>query len=609
MWLINTSTHRLVFHANEPTDKYLILSHTWEEEEVTFQDFQDLDFARTKKGFSKIEETCRLAREISLGWAWIDTCCIDKTSSAELSEAINSMFRWYHNSAICAAYLSDLPPHDGHAPSRGQMTRGAPGEDLEEPLKENFFSSVDESGLEFGGEWDGSSEGDPDSGGDPDNELLSEFEKELLKEHKSSDKTSWAKVEFPKCRWFTRGWTLQELLAPNNVKFYDKQWNFLGNKISLRDLLSEITNIDSLALTKSRPLRDYSVAARMSWSSERVTTRPEDQAYCLLGIFGVYMPLIYGEGTHAFARLQEEICRTTNDLSLFAWTSQQIALHDHHGLFAQSPADFWDCHRIERFSLSRRRDSDLTVTNNGLIFNKALIYSEGRSRIVLMLDCFSSEPGMTQNPMPIGIFIRQIGGQFCRKSAWELCKGLCYSSSSRMLSVLSLNARKFRFTRPAVPQSALGWETKIQLTRPDINVKLLSCLPLPYRTSPRVISWSIDDPAYLVYCILRFDNLSPSGQDGERFLFLVAWSLDAKDGTNKAFVWTEQCEFWHKICKILESREEAFPWPKNYVLRELLLDGKKEERLEASYRGKQEILTINVTKSSTGRDLEIMIER
>src|SRR5262245_47745262 len=113
MRLVNTSTFRLEqFIVNPPA--YAILSHTWEEEEVTFQDFTHpgADVSRNRKGFAKIQRTCRQAKQDGLGYAWVDTCCIDKTSSAELTEAINSMFAWYSSSAVCYVILTDLGPDD-----------------------------------------------------------------------------------------------------------------------------------------------------------------------------------------------------------------------------------------------------------------------------------------------------------------------------------------------------------------------------------------------------------------------------------------------------------------------------------------------------------------
>jgi hypothetical protein len=127
--------------------------------------------------------------------------------------------------------------------------------------------------------------------------------------------------EFRKSRWFTRGWTLQELIAPSNVVFYSRFWDRLGTKIDQCDLLSEITGIDSTILRDDRDLKCISVAQKMSWAANRETTRVEDMAYCLLGIFDVNIPLLYGEGKKAFIRLQEEIVKSTEDHSIFAWRS------------------------------------------------------------------------------------------------------------------------------------------------------------------------------------------------------------------------------------------------------------------------------------------------
>ena len=197
---------------------------------------------------------------------WIDTCCIDKSSSAELSEAINSMFRWYEKAGVCYAYLSDVPA-----------------------------LSLSESPYD-------------------------------------------EKSPFRRSKWFTRGWTLQELLAPINVDFYDQSWSYVGSKgTKLDQLLREITGIYDLL--------EYShacVAKKMSWASQRVTTRVEDMAYCLLGLFNVHMPLLYGEGKNAFLRLQLEIMSKTNDDSIFAWDTRSIGIGGErsHSLLAPSPQPF-----------------------------------------------------------------------------------------------------------------------------------------------------------------------------------------------------------------------------------------------------------------------------
>ncbi|KAH7381851.1 heterokaryon incompatibility protein-domain-containing protein [Cadophora sp. MPI-SDFR-AT-0126] len=264
MRLINTKSLQLHDFSLAEIPPYAILSHTWGDSEVTFQDLSLPQSQRVvKKGYVKVEKTCELALKDGLGFAWIDTCCIDKSSSAELTESINSMFQWYKAAELCYIALEDLEP-----------------------------GTTYEAG-------------------------------------------------FPKCRWFTRGWTLQELLAPRTVEFYDMGWNHRGSRLDFTSTIARITSIPTSLLRGDSDVADYSVAERMSWAACRQTTRVEDVGYCLLGIFDVNMPLIYGEGTKAFRRLQEEIVKRNNDLTIFAWESpsQQSS---HFSLFAHSPEAFAD---------------------------------------------------------------------------------------------------------------------------------------------------------------------------------------------------------------------------------------------------------------------------
>lgn len=179
-------------------------------------------------------------------WVWIDSCCIDKTSSTELSEAINSMFRWYEQAEVCYAYLADVSS--------------------------------------------GSSLHTPES-------------------------------EFRRSRWHTRGWTLQELIAPSSLLFYSADWVFLGTRSQLSVLLHDITGVWPTLLDRTCGVWQTSIAMRMRWASKRRTTRVEDEAYCLMGLCGVDMPIIYGEGRRAFYRLQLEILKSSPDTSLFTWGS------------------------------------------------------------------------------------------------------------------------------------------------------------------------------------------------------------------------------------------------------------------------------------------------
>lgn len=252
MRLLHASTITLRSFSPNSIPPYAILSHTWgaEEDEVTLQELGQPSVLN-KPGYSKIEGACRQTLKDGLEYIWIDTCCIDKTSSAELSEAINSMFRWYHDARVCYVYLTDF------------STQGmASQDDLHKP--------------------------------------------------------------FRSCKWFTRGWTLQELLAPPFVRFHSREWHILGSKTTLSDEISSITGIDTRALTGTTRLSAYSIAQRMSWASHRTTTRPEDVAYCLLGLFQINMPLLYGEGEKAFSRLQEEIIKMSDDHSIFAWETDVI---------------------------------------------------------------------------------------------------------------------------------------------------------------------------------------------------------------------------------------------------------------------------------------------
>jgi hypothetical protein len=220
--------------------KYAILSHTWGAEEVTLA---DLTGGTSKKmaGYSKIQFCGEQARRDGLQYFWVDTCCIDKSNSSELAEAINSMFRWYQDATRCYVYLSDV--------------------------SKPAFDTNDKS-----------------------------------------NKLHW-EVTFRKSRWFTRGWTLQELIAPTSVEFFSKEGELLGNKSMLETAISSITGI-SLDVLRGHPLAECTIEERMTWAKARITKREEDHVYSLFGIFDVTMPLVYGEGkVKAFRRLYEEISR------------------------------------------------------------------------------------------------------------------------------------------------------------------------------------------------------------------------------------------------------------------------------------------------------------
>lgn len=213
-----------------------------------------------------ILQFCKLAREAQFQFVWVDTLCVDKTSSADISETINSLPGYFQHAGLCFVFLEDL--------------RGGPSLPWED---------------------------------------------------------TWAK-----CQYWTRAWTLQELLLPAKVQFYDAQWRLRGERSThpLPSLISGITGIDKDILTRRRRLHQTSVARRMSWAARREGARPEDASYSLLGIFDVRMPIVYGEGgRRAFRRLQEEILKSSNDMSLFSWTSD--VADDSRGIFANSPGEFF----------------------------------------------------------------------------------------------------------------------------------------------------------------------------------------------------------------------------------------------------------------------------
>jgi hypothetical protein len=323
MRLINVQDYSLI-NVNGPEDHpYAILSHTWGETgEVSFQDMQDLSVARTRDEWPKITETCALAQSHGIAYAWIDTCCIDKSSSAELSEAINSMFEWYKKASRCYAYLADLPA---------------------------------------------SPNGNPSS-------------------NRAKDQV---RADLERCRWFSRGWTLQELIAPEVVEIYDNSWTCRGTKADLRYELTRITNVDVSVLSNSEELSTIPVARKMSWAVKRLTTRPEDIAYCLLGIFGVNLPLIYGEGARAFIRLQEAIAQSTNDLSLFAWSEDEdVTSQLYYGVLARSPQQFACCRHLELVPDPLRHDTQFfTITNRGVEFQTSLKMDYTKKDYLMHLYC------------------------------------------------------------------------------------------------------------------------------------------------------------------------------------------------------------------------------
>jgi hypothetical protein len=347
MRLLDARTHRLVDFPADSIPRYAILSHRWgaTDEEVLFADVQAKSprVPKRKPGWQKVHDTCQQALDDGYQYVWIDTCTIDKTSSAELSEAINSMFVFYQRAAVCYAYLSDV-----------QADRSNP------------------YGLER---------------------------------------------ELPRSKWFTRGWTLQELLAPSNMHFFNYKWQLIGTKTSLKETLSKITGISPGILNGQFPIGSASIAQRMSWAALRKTTRPEDIAYCLMGMFSVHMPLLYGEGERAFLRLQEEIMKSSDDHTLFAWADPNAKDDDRFGLLAKHPSLFKGCgYLIPRVGAH----PPYSMTNRGLQITLSL--RTDRNEIRAALDCPHPDK-MKKNTTSIGIYVAKIsteGNQYARVKASAL---------------------------------------------------------------------------------------------------------------------------------------------------------------------------------------------
>ncbi|KAI9067529.1 HET-domain-containing protein [Trametes sanguinea] len=286
MRLIHTKTGRFHLVDDPRTTRFAILSHVWARQndpkfypEPTLQDIlriqaeydaEPADAPRTpiiSRLPEKIRRFCETAAKYHFDLAWGDSFCIDKTSSSELSEALNSMFDWYRYARLCFVYLADVAPIANTA--------------------------------------------------------------ELAR----------YRSQFRESRWYRRGWTLQELIAPTSLFFFSSEWTVIGSKHTLAPLIEEITQIPQDILTLQRPLETSSVACRMSWAVGRETTREEDEAYSLMGIFGVKITTTYGEGRYAFIRLQEEILKTISDQTLLAW-----GLHYQHSnrfIFQQPTEEGW----------------------------------------------------------------------------------------------------------------------------------------------------------------------------------------------------------------------------------------------------------------------------
>jgi hypothetical protein len=404
MRLLNVKTRRLEEFYGDEIPLYAILSHTWGREEVTFQDLANDDH-KQKHGYRKIDGCCQAAHEQRISYVWVDTCCIDKSSSAELSEAINSMFMWYAASRVCFIYLEDVP-----------------------------------TGL------------DPFS---PDS-------------------------AFRKSRWWTRGWTLQELLAPQYTIFFDSTWErvfspemgqglFTRVDLPIRSeqalklwppkrpenrlqtileqmrygLIIEITGIPKAVLIKTLPLSKVSAACKFSWAALRLTTRVEDKAYCLMGLLGVNMPLLYGEGDDAFVRLQGEVINSSDDISLLAWgynlPYEVIEELGYDKVLARSPMAFKRYPKSNHQHFRRPPKAHSTLTGHGLHIELPLLRIDAINRVWIGFVEESSDEDVDDS-VSIALVLVQKGEP--DKHIFERARGC------PVLKLLNFHSRKRLFRSP-----------------------------------------------------------------------------------------------------------------------------------------------------------------
>ena len=336
MFLIDTLSLELREFSGRDLPKYAILSHRWGEEEPNHKNFRKKRQTHLA-GYQKIVDCCDFVRARGHAWLWVDTVCIDKKSSAELSEAINSMYQWYQNASECYAYLEDLAP-------------------------EHCYGSAEEA--------------------------------------------------LQRSAWFTRGWTLQEMLAPMRLTIVNRDWIICGRTYPDEDglprvpandrsiwhydemlhALSALTSVPVRILNHQRSVYTESVATRMSWMGRRCTTRVEDQAYCMLGLFRINMPLLYGEGNNAFRRLQKEIVQDSSDETIFMAHSSRFI---NGGILNTKPSAYEHGSCVRRAHLFDR--PPYTFTNRGLrleFLPGSMVFAEPGStkKLLIALNCRVDSP-------------------------------------------------------------------------------------------------------------------------------------------------------------------------------------------------------------------------
>ncbi|PNP51254.1 hypothetical protein THARTR1_08158 [Trichoderma harzianum] len=496
--LINIETLKLEAFTGKKIPKYAILSHTWgpDSEELTFDDFEKGITDKPGIGTIKLKGCCDQVKkdnikeekgekendeERQIKYVWIDTCCINKSSSSELQEAINAMFDWYTSAAVCYVYLSDVPEDD------------KPPSDSES----KFFTS----------------------------------------------------------RWFSRGWTLQELLAPKEVRFYNAAWKPIGDKIEHSRTIEKITGISWLVLKGIDKIQNASVAQRMSWAARRETTRPEDLAYCLLGIFDIHMSMLYPEGgKDAFFRLQDLIMRKTGDDSILAW--------DHHEspnaqdpttggeIFAVSPAYFANSGKI----VARKPErifSEINVLGGRLGINLPLHRTES-GELFGLLNCGpkSTKEGVQCVGIPLARATSGVPNEYIRpkEGSLRLCPAPASDSSAEWIQIKKDGQK-------VAPTDEQCWlYDDASFTR--IHLELMEVQPSSWWDKKKgMISRLDSDDAAINRILMRCRYCNPESKtESPDFLFII--ELNQPGSNAKHLFHTAIC---HRDISLLELAEHFRP--------------------------------------------------
>ncbi|KAH7001125.1 hypothetical protein EDB80DRAFT_721522 [Ilyonectria destructans] len=385
MLLLDIATRKLLHHGPATGwPAYAAVSHCREDTEITINDLhsldtQDLKADSKRASFAWINRACSEARAFGVGKLWVDSLCIDRSSTAALSEAINSMFQIYQGSEVCLVHLSDI--------------------DSEKNPLDNPGHHIQHS------------------------------------------------------RWTSRVWMLQELIASENLQFYDNQWKRVGNKKSLLSFLSRLLQVDRVVLENSEYLLQFPIGQRMCWASRLSAIRQEDVAYSLLGIFGVSMTILYGEGERAFIRLQEVILQDTDDATLFAWKS--AGDEPYRGLFAHSPSEYKHF-GAQSYRMPLRIQGRIQTSSAGILIDTFGYHDEGAEVIL----CLLGESKQQDGARGFGISL----------SKWKNC--YVRSSPSVLINLDHLSkgrARRICITRDVSLRnsSIIAMQISPQLTKPN----------------------------------------------------------------------------------------------------------------------------------------------